>query len=451
MKRGKKPPMTPRAIKTSDAKTAASPLRYAGCIVLATAGGAALQLLRQRGVPVWDSLWAEDGRIFLTGAVHDFWTTLFAQYGGYMHIVARLVAGVVSVFPATDAAAAMASGAALVLALLAAFIYEASVDVLPSRAARLLLASVFLFVPVAGSELIANVTNLHFYLLFACFWALLWQSDTATAVATRSAVVLVATLSDPLSGLLLPLAVVAPIVRRRVHAVVVSTVYAAGLAVQALAMLGGQSPQREWAFRASDLPSIFSLRVSGGLLVGDRFLGDLWLRYGGVFSYSAFAIVAAIVVLLAVRSDSATTSFVVIALGYAGLFFCTQLVGRGTRGMAPRAGSFDLNEARYVLLPFLFLTAALLALVDRGAARHKSRGWRWARRATLAWIACIVAVNYSVTTDRSRGPRWSRELASASHSCALTRGGIAHILVSPSPPRVWFASIPCGRIVAGGP
>jgi hypothetical protein len=323
----------------------------------------------------------------------------------------------------------------------------ASSEVLRSRAARIVLATVVLLVPVPGSELLANATNLHFYLLFACFWALFWQSEEPLALAARCAVLLVGTLSDPLAGLLLPLAIVAPAVRRSVRTFLVSAVFVTGFAVQVIPMVGGERPQRLWGFRLSDLPDIFSLRVTGGLLVGDRPLGHLWLAYGRTFSYAALLIVAVVVGLLVLRSGRMTVYFVVISLGYAGLFFCVQLVGRGTRGMAPVAGSFQLNGARYVLLPFLFLVAALLALVDRGAALHRTSRWRWARNATLLWMVALVAVNYSVFTDRSVGPRWHRELARARISCATNGREFAQILVAPAPPRVWFARLPCDRIL----
>jgi hypothetical protein len=421
-------------------------VRAAG-IVVVLACATALHLARQRGVPVWDSLWAEDGRIFLTGSVQDFFGTFFAQYGGYLHIVARMVAGVAGLFPVSDAAAAMATGAAFVIALLAGFVYLASSAVLQSRAARVILATVVLLVPVPGSELLANATNLHFYLLFACFWALFWQSEEPPALAARCAVLLVGTLSDPLAGLLLPLAIVAPVVRRSVRSLLVSAVFLTGFAMQVVPMVGGERPERLWSFSLSDLPDIFSLRVTGGLLVGDRPLEHLWLAYGRTFSYTALLILAIVVGLLLLRSDRMTVYFVLISLGYAGLFFCVQLVGRGTRGMAPVVGAFQLNGARYVLLPFLFLTAALLALVDRGSALHRTPRWRWARYVTLLWIVCVVAVNYSVFTDRSVGPSWHRELATARITCTTTGREFVRILVAPAPIRVWFARLPCDRVL----
>ena len=54
-----------------------------------------------------------------------------------------------------------------------------------------------------------------------------------------------------------------------------------------------------------------------------------------------------------------------IALGYSGLFFCVQLFGRGTGGMDPEWHGFQLNGARYILLPFLLVTTVILVLPTR--------------------------------------------------------------------------------------
>lgn len=402
----------------------------------ALAAGTLLHLERQRGVPVWNSLWAEDGQVFLSGAVRNFRGTFFEQNGGYVHVVPRLIAGIVAALPVQDAAAGMAVGAAAAVALIAGFVYVASSEVVRSRTARLGLAAAVLLLPVPGSELLANATNLHFYLLFACFWALLWQSETPFALGSRAAVVVATALSDPLSALFLPLAIVAPAARRSARALVVSGLYLTALVVQLAIIAGGARPERNWGFRLGALPEIFALRVGGGLLVGDRFLGDVWDGYGRAFAYGALLLVAVVIALLLRRSDRRTIAFALIALGYAGLFFCVQLIGRGTGGMDPDLHGFRLNAARYILVPFLLVTSVIVVVAERRL---------WTRRVALVWLAALLAVNYSVTSDRSRGPRWDRELAHARRICATMGKRTTRVLVAPSPPDVWFATIPCRR------
>jgi hypothetical protein len=405
--------------------------------------GALLHLGRQQDQPAWTSLWAEDGSVFLTDAQHDFFGTFFSQNGGYVHVVPRAIAGLSLALPVDDAAIVFAVAGSLVVALLAVFVYFASREALRSRVARLGLAGGVLLLPVAGAELYANALNLHFYLVFACFWALFWQSETSGALAARSTVALAAPLSDPVSALLLPLAIVAPIARRSVRVLVVSTCFFAGLAVQAILMRGGESPERNWEFHLVDVPDIFSLRVTGGLLVGDRFLDDLWLSIGRAFSYGALAVAAAVIVALLLRTDRRTAAFTLISLAYAGLFYAVHMVGRGTGGMDPEVGSLHLNGARYVLLPFLFVLAAILAL----AASARGSRANWIRASVVVWLVALLAINYPVGPNaRSEGPRWKRELTTASRGCADAEKGSANILVAPSPPRVWFARIPCSRL-----
>jgi hypothetical protein len=340
----------------------------------------------------------------------------------------------------------MAVGATAVIALVAGFVYFASAEVLDSRLTRLGLGAAVLLLPVPGSELLANVTNLHFYLLFGCFWALLWQSEKTAAVGSRGLVALATALCDPLSVLFIPLAIVAPLTRRTVRTLVVSGFFFAGLAGQFVAMWGGARPGRNWGFRLEALPEIFSLRVAGGLLVGDRFLGDAWATYGRGFAYGALVLVTAIIAALMFRRDRRTVAFALISLGYAGLFFCVQMIGRGTGNLDPDLRGFQLNGARYILLPFLLVTAVILVLVERAPGHGDGSKWRWRRSAGLFWLVALLAVNYSVTGDRSRGPRWDRELSHARAACSQAGPRTVKVLVSPAPPRVWFATIPCDRL-----
>jgi hypothetical protein len=211
-------------------------------------------------------------------------------------------------------------------------------------------------------------------------------------------------------------------------------------------MWGGARPERNWGFRLEAVPEIFSLRVAGGLLVGDRFLGDAWATYGRGFAYGALALVTAIIAALMFRSDRRTVAFALISLGYAGLFFCVQMIGRGTGNLDPSIRGFQLNGARYISLPFLLVTAVILALVDRAPTHGHGLEWRWRRNAALLWLVALLAVNYSVTSDRSRGPRWDRELSRARTTCSQADASTAKVLVSPTPPRVWFAMVPCTRL-----
>jgi hypothetical protein len=96
--------------------------------------------------------------------------------------------------------------------------------------------------------------------------------------------------------------------------------FSLALAVQFAIMWGGARPERNWGFRLGALPDIFSLRVAGGLLVGDRFLAEAWADYGRAFAYGALLLVTSVIGGFVVRSDRRTAAFL-ISLGCAALFF----------------------------------------------------------------------------------------------------------------------------------
>lgn len=397
---------------------------------------AGLLLARQAVVSAWDTIWAEDGFAFLSDALSgDGLGAVVQPHGGYIHPLPRAAAAVAVVLPLELAPVVLSAAWALIVALLAAFVYAASDEILRSRALRAALAALTALLPAAGSELLGNTANLHFYLVYACFWAFVWRKTTTPALTARAAVVAVTALSDPLTLLFAPLALWNAVSRRGSRELVVPASLLAGLAVQLGATaLAGESPERLTRFNGTDLPLLFALRVTGSLLVGDRFLDDTWLSLGRVFAYGALLAVAAALLAGAVKSGRATRLFVAVAAGYAVVLFGVFLAGRGTAGMRPGMddASWHLAGARFTYAPILLLAAALLALVDR----HVSHAGRPTRRltlgATVAIVAVLVAANFDLTSERSLGPAWQPELEAARERCDAGADD-ARIPVAPEP------------------
>jgi hypothetical protein len=124
---------------------------------------AGLLLARQAVVSAWDTIWAEDGFAFLSDALSgDAVGAVVQPHGGYIHPLPRAAAAVAVVLPLELAAVVLSAAWALVVALLAAFVYAASGEILRSRALRVALATLTALLPAAGSELLGNTANLHF-------------------------------------------------------------------------------------------------------------------------------------------------------------------------------------------------------------------------------------------------------------------------------------------------
>ena len=144
--------------------------------------------------------------MYLSGAWNShFLHGLGTPYAGYLQVVPRLLAQIVVLFPVADAAAVTALLAAAVAAASAVFVFLSSAEVIRSVPLRLVVSLAPAVLAVSGLELLAIFCNLHWYLIFASFWAFLWRKTTTARLLASAAVVAAATLSDPLTGLYAPL------------------------------------------------------------------------------------------------------------------------------------------------------------------------------------------------------------------------------------------------------
>ena len=171
--------------------------------------GALVVLARAGGPGATSTIWAEDGTIFLQQASDAPLTEVIGDsYAGYLHVVPRLLTQPVTWLPLSWADTYLAGMAALVTAAVALTIYAVIGAHVSSRLVRVGYAVAVLVVPVSQSETLANVANLHWWLILVSFWLLLWHARTPWSNAVVAAVVLLAVLSDPLTLLLVPVAVV---------------------------------------------------------------------------------------------------------------------------------------------------------------------------------------------------------------------------------------------------
>lgn len=94
---------------------------------LAVVVGTGVSLVRQSGPGALDTVWDEDGRIFLADAANRSLPNAFSTaYEGYYHATPRLLTEIAVLFPAGRAAAAMAIMGAVTTSALGLFVYTAS-------------------------------------------------------------------------------------------------------------------------------------------------------------------------------------------------------------------------------------------------------------------------------------------------------------------------------------
>lgn len=347
-------PSTAPAAPTRDLATASSPVDadrraypVAAVVVLAVLWlGVAvwLQLQREPGAPSYDTIWAEDGLVFYNDAVHkSFLSALLTPYNNYLHLLPRLVGALAAALPPADAAIVLAGGAALVVAVLSAYVYWASGTVVASEPARILLATLTVLLPAAAYETNAAANDLHWYLMFAAFWALLAVRRTRRHGVLAAVVVGAAVLSDPLTVLLLPLGVITGLRQHHRRSWLAPVVLALGGPAQFLVGLGGQQIGRYSATHLGGLLALFTVRLVGSFVLGERYLGVL-LGPRMLRAYALTAVVVVIVVAIGLVSRGRGRLLLLAGVNYCIVYFIVPLLIRG-RTFGPR-WSDGLRQAR---------------------------------------------------------------------------------------------------------
>ena len=127
-----------------------------GVVVQVAAVGIAsvAMLLRVPGRPAWRTIFGDDYFWFLTGAIQHPWH--WSAYGGYVQVLPRFIAQVVSYLPLTDASLAFALAGVVVAACGALVIFHASAGHIESVKLRALLAAALVLLPIAPMELIGS-------------------------------------------------------------------------------------------------------------------------------------------------------------------------------------------------------------------------------------------------------------------------------------------------------
>src|SRR5680860_161342 len=119
-----------------------------------------LQLFRAGPSTALNSLWAEDGPVFLGGALsHGFFTAVTMPYAEYLVVMPRLLGEIGAIVPLRDAVVAMNLGAALVVALSGLAVWFAGAGHIRSAYLRAVLVALTILPPVAGDATVSPATG----------------------------------------------------------------------------------------------------------------------------------------------------------------------------------------------------------------------------------------------------------------------------------------------------
>jgi len=400
-----------------------------------------------------DTFWAEDARTFSERALNPDslpWS-VFTSYDGYVHVLPQATAWVmwhVLPIPVEHMAKAFTIASCLIAAAVAVGIFLLTAAWGLNLLGRLLLAFTTVLVPGLSYEVLGNLANVHWFLLwlapflFLCRPRRWWTSGLVGVIA------FVVISSEVQAILFAPLLLWKLTDRRRWP--IFAGAFLGGL-VQGIAVLGGG--RQTWG---TGLPTVVSILDGYAMQVPLLGLAGTGQSASTIVAYSGWA-----------AAFAALTPFVISAIWWSGRSRRRTLVSAGllvaslaiwTAGYALNMNSaFDFSTAdratllagvpllRYAIVPLMLLFATVGLAV--GSVRLTARGFQ---RATAIAVAamCVIcfAVNYrvEVPTLRSVGPTWTEGLAQARLDC--TKSASESVEIPIAPVQYWTFTIDCERI-----
>jgi hypothetical protein len=413
---------------------------------LAFFGLTGVSLLRQSGVPATNTVWAEDGAIFYEQSrLHDFAHTLITPYAGYLQLGPRLLVQFTRLTPMRDAAAIMAVTGSACVALVCCYVYHASRGVLRPVWSRVLLVAIIILLPLATGEILDNNVNIGWWLFFAAFWALITRPRTTTDAVLAGTVCLLASATEPLVALFLPLALVRILVVRkdiRQEAAVVGL--ALGLAYQGIGVITASGRASTFAAAtARGAAQALGIRVGWGWLSGNDLSNHiLTASHPVVWQATGYVFLVLVIGLAFLCRDRATIFFVTTAVAFAVITFIVPVI---VRGAGPNlAGGALYIGSRYSATPVLLMWSALIAEVVQLRRMARSRLPR-----SLPVLACLLLLlpvwilDFRPANLRTAGPPWNQQVSDAVGACTSHPNAEATLRISPSG---WDVVLPCRDI-----
>jgi hypothetical protein len=390
-------------------------------------------LLRVPGRPAWRTIFGDDYFWFLTGAIQHPWH--WSAYGGYVQVLPRFIAQVVSYLPLADASLAFALAGVVVAACGALVIFHASAGHIESVTLRALLAVALVLLPIAPMELIGSGVEAPWYLLPVLFWVMLWRPRTRPAMAVAAAIGFLTMASNILAVLLAPLLVARLYVLRRPREHAVSAGWLAGCLVQAAYVISGALHGYSRLNPDSLTPPGQSLAFYGHvvLLPSLGWHTSWWLRsFAGANGATAIAaVVLAVSFGLILVTQPGARLFVVTAVAV-GFIFTVVSVSINPAPAINLMLPMRVLGTRYTIMADFLIVSALIVGADHAlrsrAHDHRRRGAGLksvtAVTALVVFLGATWAVDFRYTGLRTTTAwSWAPIAAKWEHDCAHSRTG----------------------------
>jgi hypothetical protein len=351
-------------------------------------------------------------------------------YAGYLHVVPRLISNTCVEFGPTSYLWCTSSftvvfkiaGFALVFPVLSAY----------ARSWRwgLVAASAFLLLPAGQQEVLGNITNLRWFLVAIAFFAVIGLFTSKKMIVFASVLVLLASLSDPLTFAFVPFAIWRIVSLRRNLMALPSITLLVGVLVHALSLQPGARGERGTIADLLDSPTqtVAQLLVRGPLAsqIGMTGTQDL-LKAVGVPLAVLLLVIPLAIAFTAWRNrpaNSQTFSFsILLVLVGTALLFLTLSFPASYISLADIWS--PSQPARYSVLAGLFITPALILLMSLSwQAVNSSQRARLVSRTLVVVSASLLAVGVLLDSGgdsrHSAGTSYPTLIKQAQEQCQQT-------------------------------
>ena len=394
---------------------------------------ACLSLARVFGAGATNTIWAEDGKVFYEDSLHiSPARALVTPYNGYLHFAPRVLAALSRCVPLDYLSTFFAISGALATSLLAVFVWVASRPLLEQAALRVAVAAPVALTWVAQSELGNNVVDLQWYLLYAAFWAALWNVESISGRLVAASVIFCSIASDPLTLLYLPL------LFARIWVLRSRRDWMLALGV----VLGGTYQGYGAVFMSS-----LSSRPA------DKRYDPVWSAWGYVINVLGRAfwsgpghqvvsiIFACVLAGVAFRCPPSARRHPLVV---SSIVFSIILYGALTLSGGAFAERYAAPSSALLIAGVAGVAAEEGLSVDVVALMQKQLG-----KLLCAIVAACVALGFASGTDaqlRGKGKPWSSQLDQAEVFCTRPGADFATMATAPSG-KGWTVTVPCQLVL----
>lgn len=415
--------------------------------------GALVSLVR---VPLshLDTVWAEDGSIFLLEAINSGpLGVLVHGYAGYQHFIPRVVTALL--VPGTPLGAygiLVFVACAIITGLIAAAVFWLSRDLVPWLPARLGLAAVTILLPLSAQEVLGNMADIHSYCLWLAPWLMLYRPRSWRGGIGWGLVALACAMTEIQMIIFIPLALL-NLGREHRKAWPIAAGFALGALAQVVTTLSTPRPSTAyWLGIPSLIHGYLYNTVLPMLNPNPAWQGELIVASGAIVpALMALPFIAAGIVVLVFGTGRQRILVITLVLA-SGAIYAGGATIDGSPGFAytyqDNSTVFSgILNSRYGVASGMMLAATVPLAAATLIARAADRVSRVATlMRTISWVAIVgLVVLFSVAStqsvsSRSSGLTWSGGVQQARIDCeSLPPDEPAKVNIAPHR----YVPIPC--------